>query len=125
MVGARHRLLTDRTLLDGDVAARRGDSVRVEDHDDAAVAENGVAGEHRDIAQDRRHRLDDDFLGIEDTIDDDAEAVGTDLGDDDEGLGAVLAWRSQLEQGLQRDERQQPVAQAQHRCVVYLLDAIL
>src|SRR6266851_3820008 len=123
--GTRHRLLANAALLDGDVAARRRDAVGIENHDDAAVAQDGIAGEHGDVAQDRRDRLDDDFLGVEDAIDDDAEAVGADLSDDDEGLAALFARRAELEQALQRDERQQPVAQAQHRRVVHLLDAVL
>ncbi len=84
-----HRLFADAALLHGDVAAGGGDAVGIEDHDDAAVAKNGIAREHRNVAQDRSDRLDDDFLGVEDAIDDDAKAVGADLGNDDEGFTAA------------------------------------
>ncbi len=46
-----------------------------------------------DVAQDRRHRLHDDFLGVEHAVDHDAEAVGADLGDDDEGIVARTSLR--------------------------------
>src|SRR6185312_15733027 len=45
-------------------AERLRDAVRVDDHDHGAVAENGVPGEHRDMAQFARHRLHDDFFGV-------------------------------------------------------------
>ena len=117
------------------------DAVGVQDHDHAAVAEDRVARIESDVAQDGRHRLDHDFLGVEHAVDDDAEGVGTDLGDDDEhflvvgdrfrhqgvggfrrrvlvltgtvalfGFGRVL----QTQQFTQRNQRQQPVTQAQH-----------
>ncbi len=72
---------------------RARDAVRIEDHDHRAVAQDGVAAEHRDVAQDRRHRLDHDFLGVEHPVDDDAQHVGADLGHDDIGA-AVVAVRS-------------------------------
>ena len=122
-LGLGRRLLGDRHR-----AGRRRDTVRIEDHDHAAVAENGVAREHRDVAQDRRHRLDHDFLGVEHPVDDDAEAVGADLADDDELLLVhqimALAFRLVVEmQDLaQNHQRQQAVTQAQDRCLVDHLD---
>ena len=68
-------------------AGGAGDAVRIEDHDHRAVAQDGVAAEHRDVAQDRRHRLDHDLLGVEHAVDDDAKHVGADLGDHDVGAG--------------------------------------
>ena len=120
---------------------RLGNAVGVQDHDHAAVAEDCVAGIEGNVAQDRRHRLDHDFLGIEHPVDDDAEGVGADLGDDDEhffvvgdrfrhqGVGGfgrrvlVLAAAVALvglgrilkaQQLAQRNQRQQPVAQTKH-----------
>ena len=68
------------------------------------------------MAQLGRHRLDDDFLGVEHAVDHDAEGLAADLGHDDEavlriGGGAVV----DLEQLLQVHQRQQLVAQPQHR----------
>ncbi len=53
----------------------------------------------RDVAQLARHRLHDDFLGVEDAVDDDAEGLAADLRDDDEAvlvvdLGAVVDLRA-------------------------------
>ena len=86
--------------LRGDGAAERlRDAVRIDDHDHRAVAEDGVAGEHRDVAQLARHRLDHDFLGVEHAVDDDAEGLAADLRDDDEAvLDDRLASASMLEQ---------------------------
>ena len=76
----------------GDHAGGAGDAVGIQDHDHRAVAEDGVAAEHRDVAQDRRHRLHHDLLGVEHPVDDDAERVGADLGDDDmSALASVSA----------------------------------
>ena len=75
-LGASRLLVRD---LDGAVASaptRLGDAVGIEDHDDRAIAQNGVAGEHVEVAQHRRHRLDHDLLGVEHAVDDDAELVG-------------------------------------------------
>src|SRR5260370_405123 len=51
-------------LLDRDVGERR-DAVRIQDHDDAAVTEDRIAGIDAEIAQQRRHRLHHDFFGVE------------------------------------------------------------
>ena len=64
----------------------------------------------------RRHRLDDDFLGVEHAVDHDAEGLAADLRDDDEAVLRIAARRRrQLQQLLQMDQRQQLVAQPQHR----------
>ena len=73
--------------LDG-AAERLRDAVRIDDHDHRAVAENGVAGKHRDVAKLARHRLDHDFLGVEHAVDHDAEGLAADLGDDDEAVSS-------------------------------------
>ena len=124
-VGAGCRRLLLDPFLDPQLAARGGDAVGIEDHDHAAVAEDGIAREHRDVAQDRRDRLDDDFFGVEDAVDDDAEAVGADLRHDDEGLVGFRRRLPEMQQLLQRDQREETVAQAQHRGVVEALDLVL
>ena len=109
-------------LAAGTDAGGPRDPVGVEDHDHRAVAQDGVAAEHRDVAQDRRHRLDHDFLGVEHAIDDDAQHGGADLGHHDMrgiGLARLLA---EAQQVVQVDQRQQPVAQPQHRRAVDPLD---
>jgi hypothetical protein len=89
-------------IADGQFARRRGgDAVGVQDHDDAAVAQDRVAREHLDMAQDRSHRLDDDFLGVEHAVDDDAEGVGADLSDDDKGFRVVMGRAVEPQQSLQ------------------------
>ena len=113
----------------GGVAAvpdRLRDPVRIDDHDHRAVAEDGVAGEHRDVTQLARHRLHDDFFGVEHAVDHDAEDLVADLRHHDEAvlriacLGAV-----HLQELLEMDQRQQLVAQAQHRRILDALDAVL
>ena len=125
--GARRRVLVGDFV--GGIARsaeRLGDAVGIDDHDDGAIAQNGVAGEHVDVTQLGRHRLDHDFLGVEHAVDHDAEGLAADLGDDDEavfriGGGAVV----DLEQLLQVHQRQQLVAQTQYRGVLDPLDAML
>ena len=60
--------------------------VGIDDHDHRAVAEDGVAGEHADVAKLARHRLDHDFLGVEHAVDHDAEGLRADMDDDDEAF---------------------------------------
>ena len=104
-------------------AGGAGDAVRIEDHDHRAVAQDGVAAEHRDVAQDRRHRLDHDLLGVEHPVDDDAEHVWR-------RPAPPRSWRrrsgsavaAERQQVGQADQRQQAVAQPQHRRVVDPLD---
>ena len=62
-------------------AERLRDAIRVDDHDDRAVAENGGAGKHRDMPQLRRHRLDHDLLGVQHAVDHRAENLIADLDD--------------------------------------------
>ncbi len=101
----------------------RRDAVRVQDHDDAAVAQDRVTGEHLDVAQNGRDRLHNDFLGIEHPVDHDAEAIGADLSDDDECVIFRFHFASiELQELAQRNQRQQPVAQAQDRRVLDPLD---
>ena len=69
-----------------DLAGSAGKAVGIQDHDHAAVTQDGVADIEAGAAQDRRHRLDHDFLGVEHPVDDDAESAGADLGDDDEAV---------------------------------------
>src|SRR6185503_8762439 len=96
------------------------------DHDDSAIAQDGVAREHVDVTEFRRHRLHDDFFRMEDAVDDDTEPLAADLRHHDEavlgiGGGAVV----DLQELLQMDQRQQLVAQTQHRRVLDALDAVL
>ena len=98
-------------------------SVRVNDHDHRAVAEDGRAGKHRDVPQLRRQRLDHDLFGMEYAIDHDAEGLAADLGDDHEAF-VVRAW-PELQQFLELNERQQLVAQPQHRRVLDAFDVML
>ena len=104
-------------------AERLRDAVRIEDHDDRPVAEDGGAGEHPDVPQLRRHRLDDDFLGVEHAVDDGAEHLIADLDDHDEAAFAVGC--AETQDFLEMKERQQRVAQPQHRRVLDPLDAVL
>src|SRR5271170_49747 len=106
-----------------DAAELRRDSVRVDDHDYRPVAEYGGAGENRDVPQLRRHRLDHDLLGMEYAVDDHAEDLATHLGDDDEAFVAVVVTDAQ--NFLELDERQQLVAQPQHRRVLDPFDTVL
>ena len=69
------------------------DAVRIDDHDHRAVAEDGVAREHVDVTQLGRHRLDDDFLGVEHAVDHDAEGLVADLGHHDEAVLRLAARR--------------------------------
>ena len=78
------------------------------------------------MAQLARHRLHDDFLGVEHAVDDDAEGLAADLGDDDEAAFDVAAGiRVDAEQPAQAGQRQQLVAQPQHRRVLDALDAMI
>src|ERR1700730_1725887 len=88
-------------------AERLGDAVGIDDHDHGAVAQDGIAGEHVDVAQFCGHRLDHDFLGVEHAVDHNAEGLAADLGHHDKavfriGRGAVV----ELEQLLQVHQRQ-------------------
>ena len=105
---------------------RLRDTVRIDDHDHRAIAEDGVAGEHRDVTQLGRHRLDDDFLGVKDAVDDDAESLAADLSDDDEAaLDFPVGVGIGPQQPAQARQRQQLVAQPQHRRVLDALDAMI
>ncbi|MND85445.1 hypothetical protein D3C80_773710 [compost metagenome] len=100
----------------------------VQDHDDGPVAQDGRPGIEVEVAQHPGHRLDHDLLDVEDPVDDDAEGAGPEMGDHDAGLIRRLALRrgrgvvAQLQQALQRHQRQQPLAQAQHRGLLDCLD---
>ncbi len=107
-------------------AERLGDAVGVDDHDDRAVAQDGIAREHVDVTQLGRHRLDHDFFGVEHAVDHDAEGLAADLRHHDEavlgiGDGAVV----DLQELLEVDQRQQLVAQPEDRGVLDALDAVL
>src|SRR5260364_369278 len=75
----RRMLVGDRLRGRAGGAERLGDAVRVDDHDDRAVAQDGVAREHVDVPQLGRHRLDHDFLGMEHAVHHDAEGLVADL----------------------------------------------
>ena len=130
----RHRLLGRRILLVVRVHAyrrlgpdrgpeRMRDAVRIDDHDHRAVAQDGIAGEHRDLPQLRRHRLDHDLFGVEHAVDDDAEGIAADLRHHD--VAFVAGGLADPKNFLEMHERQQPVAQTQNRRVLDALDAML
>jgi len=64
-------------------------SVRVNDHDHRAVAEDGRAGKDREVPQLRGERLDDDFFGVKYAVDHDAKDLAADLGDDDKSSSSA------------------------------------
>ena len=106
-------------------AERFGNAVGVDDHDHRAIAQNGVAGEHVDVPQLGRHRLDHDFFGVEHAVDHDAKGLAADLRHHDEAvLGIGRRAVVDLQQLLQMHQRQQLVAQAQDRGVLDALDAV-
>ena len=105
-----------------DLAGRARKAVGVQDHDHAAVAQDGIADIEAGAAQDRRHRLDHDFLGVENPVHNDAECLGADLGHDHEAV-ARSPPGFEPQHAAQRHQRQQPVAQAQHGRGVDGLDA--
>ena len=107
-------------------AQRLGNAVGVDDHDHGAIAEDGVAGEHVDVTQFGRHRLDHDFFGVEHAVDHDAEGLAADLRHHDKAvLGVGRRAVVDLQELLQVHQRQQLVAQAQDRGVLDALDAVL
>src|SRR5262245_11737359 len=91
-------------------AERLRDAVRVDDHNHGTVAKNGVSREHRDMAQLARHRLHDDFLGMENAVDDYAKSLAADRGDDDKPAGEFADVLIEAEQMAEADKRQQLVA---------------
>ncbi len=104
---------------------RGGNAIRVENHDDGTVAENGVAGKRVNVPKPRRHRLDHDFLGVEHAIHDDAEGFVADLRDHHEAVFGLLLGRvAELQQLAQIDQRQKLVAQPQDRGILDALDAM-
>src|SRR5665647_1718004 len=111
--------------LRGNRAAERlGGAVRIDDHDHRAIAENGIAGKHGDVTQLARHRLDHDFFGVEHAVDDDAESLAADLSNDDKSAFDVAGGFT-AEQISQSRQRQQLVAQTQHRGILDAFDAVL
>src|SRR5262249_24611859 len=100
--------------------------VGVDDHDHRAIAQDGVAREHVDVAQFGGHRLDHDFFGVEDAVDHDAEGLAADLGHHDEAVlgigGRAVVDPQEL---LQVAQGQQLFAQPQDRGVLDALDAVL
>jgi hypothetical protein len=104
-------------------AERLRDAVRIDDHDHRAVAEDRRAGK---AAMCRSF----DDIGLitissvwKHAVDDDAEDLAADLRHHDE---AVVAFAfAELQDFLEMNERQQLVAQPQHRRVLDPLDAVL
>ena len=64
-----------------------------------------LPGEHRDMAQLARHRLDDNFLGMEHAINDDAESLAANLRDDDKAAIDIVGVVVETEQMGQADKR--------------------
>ena len=130
----RHVLLDCRILSGNSVMASRRvipchgterlrNAVRIDDQDHRAITENGITRKHLDVPQLRRHRFDHDLLGMEHAIDHDTKGIAADLGHNNKTLRRVAA--SDPEQFLEMHERQQLVAQSQHRRVLDALDAVL
>src|SRR4029077_168370 len=95
-------------------------------HDDGAIAQDGIAGEHVDVAQLGRHRLYHDFFGVGHAVDHDAKGLAADPRHHDEAVlrvgGRAVV---DLQELLQVDQRQQLVAQTKNRGVLDALDAVL
>ena len=110
----------------GALAGGRGDAIGIEDHDDAAIAENRVARIKRDVPEDLRHGFDHDFFRVEHLVDHDAEGIGPHLGDDDEDLvvGTYLSF-AHFKEIEQRHQGQEAVAQSQEGRIVDHLDRVL
>ena len=125
-IGTHRRVLVGDFELRGTGGAERlGDAVGIDDHDHRAIAENGIAGEHLDVTQFCRHRLDHDFLGMEHAVDHDAEGLAADLRHHDETVFRIGGDAAvDLQQLLQMHQRQQLVAQPQDRRVLDALDAM-
>ena len=104
-----------------------GDAVGIEDHDHRPVSKNGIAAEHRDVTQDRRDRFDDDFLGVENAIDDNPKQTGADLCDDDVRTRSRLGSRippSGREQIRQRETSGSNLWRRKHETGVSLISSI-
>src|SRR6185437_5987824 len=71
----------------------------------------------------RRHWLDNDFLSVENAVDHKAEDLTADLGDHDKAV--VAASFTGAQDVPQVDQRQELVAQPQHRRVLDAFDAML
>jgi len=86
----------DRCFASG----RRGATERlrkdigIDDHDDGTVAENGHPGEYCDVPQPRRHRFDDDLLGVKNIVDDGPENLTTGLSNDHEPVRGIAGPQS-------------------------------
>ena len=74
-----------------DASQRLGNAIRIDDHDHRSVAEYCGSGKSRDVPELRRHRLNDDLLGVQYAVDDDAENLAADLSNDDEALVGLAA----------------------------------
>ena len=76
-------------------AQRLRNSLRIDDHNHRAVAENGGTGERPDVTQLGGHRLDDDLLGMKYTVDDDAKNLTANLRDHNEAFLAIAVAKPQ------------------------------
>ncbi len=72
-----------------------------------------------------RHRLHDDFFGVEHAVDDNSESLAADLGDDNETAIDLARVPVETEQLTKTDERQELVSQPEHSRVLDALDAVL
>src|SRR4051812_37529729 len=123
---ARAVLIVAGDWLAADASADRvSDAVRLDDHDYRAVAEDRVAAEHRDVAKLARHRLHDDFFGMEDAVDHEAEQLAADLHHHDEAILDPAVAVADFEQRRQMHEWQELVAQPQHGGILDAFDAML
>ena len=102
------------------------EALEVQDHDHPTVAEDRVAGIDAGGAQHRRQRLDHDLLGIEHLVDDEADAARADPGQDHVGgPGRVRRVAGQPQEAGQGQQREEAVAQPEHRRVADTLDRML
>ncbi len=94
----------------------------VEDEGHPTVTKNRRAGVGADSLELPRQRLDDDFLGVQDAIDDKTESTPVSLEDKDvHGLVNVRRV-CQIENVIEPDKRDQSAAQAEDRCTREVLD---
>ena len=73
-----HGLLFFHAAFGGNASAARN-TIRIQDHDDAAITQNGIAAEHGDVAQNGCHRLHHDFFRIKHAVHHNAKDIGAHL----------------------------------------------
>ena len=86
--------------------------IRIKDHNDVTVTQNGIAREDLNVTQQRRHRFNHDFFCVEHMINDHAKGGASRLDNDDEvttiGTNFIFA---QMQCFTQRYQRQKTITQ--------------